>query len=79
MKNRKLEEIYNKKQLKLKKIRLNPNFLSSFLLFYNILSNCHNSDEINYLLNAFRLKKNLTNVWQFEITLVKNLTQFLAL
>ena len=32
-------------------------FLSSFLLFYNILSDCHNSDTIDYLLNAFRLKK----------------------
>ena len=28
-------------------------------LFYNILSDCYNSDEINYLLNAFRLKKKL--------------------
>ena len=36
---------------------LGLNFLSSFLLFYNILSDCHYSDEINYLLNAFRWKK----------------------
>ena len=28
-----------------------------YYLFYNILSVCHNSDEINYLLNEFRLKK----------------------
>jgi hypothetical protein len=27
------------------------------LLFYNILSDCHNFDVINSLLNAFRLKK----------------------
>ena len=27
------------------------------LLFYNILSDCQMSDEINYLLNAFRLDK----------------------
>ena len=44
-------------QFKLKKFSLNPCCLSSFLLFYNILNDCHNSDEINYLLNAFRLKK----------------------
>ena len=29
-----------------------------FLLFYNILSDCHYSDVLNILLNAFRLKKN---------------------
>ena len=29
------------------------------LLFYNILSDCHNSDEIYYLLNAFRLDKKI--------------------
>jgi hypothetical protein len=28
-------------------------------IFYNILSDCHKSDEIYYLLNAFRLDKNL--------------------
>ena len=28
-----------------------------FLLFHNILSDCHYSDVINSLLNAFRLKK----------------------
>ena len=33
------------------------NFFSSKLKNPNILSDCHNSDEINYLLNAFRLKK----------------------
>ena len=33
--------------------------LLSFLLFYNILSNCHNSDKMNYLLNAFQ--KNIHN------------------
>jgi hypothetical protein len=31
--------------------------LSFFLLFHNILSDCHNSDVINSLLNAFRLKR----------------------
>ena len=31
--------------------------MKHFSLFYNILSDCHESDEINYLLNAFRLKK----------------------
>ena len=31
----------------------------SILLFYNILSDCHNSDEIYYLLNAFRLDKKI--------------------
>ena len=29
-----------------------------FVLFYNILSDCHYSDVINGLLNAFSLKKN---------------------
>ena len=29
--------------------------------FYNILSDCHKSDEIYYLLNAFRLEKKLFN------------------
>ena len=56
--HRKLEEMYNlQEQYKDKKINLKPNFLSSFLLFYNILSNCHNSDRINNSLIAFRLKK----------------------
>ena len=30
---------------------------SVMLLFYNILSDCHYSEVINSLLNAFRLKK----------------------
>ena len=36
--HRKLEEIYNLGTITHKKISLKPNFLSSFLLFYNILS-----------------------------------------
>ena len=32
--------------------------LKHTLLFHNILSDCHYSDVINSLLNAFRLKKN---------------------
>jgi hypothetical protein len=28
-------------------------------VFYNILSDCHNSDEINKLLNAFRFRFSL--------------------
>ena len=37
-----------------------------FLLFYNILSDCHYSDVINMLLNAFMLKKGIGNseLWQ---------------
>ena len=31
--------------------------VKSILLFNNILNDCHKSDEIYYLLNAFRLDK----------------------
>ena len=34
-----------------------PTRKTAFLLFNNILSDCHKSDEIYYLLNAFRLDK----------------------
>ena len=33
----------------------------------NILSNCHNSDEINYSLNAFMLKKIKNNWHEFSL------------
>ena len=33
--------------------------------FYNILSDCHNSDEVNYLLNAFRFKKKSQNMFSY--------------
>ena len=39
------------------KLRLFQKFF--FVIFHNILSDCHYSDVINILLNAFRLKKNL--------------------
>ena len=55
--NSQLHTIVLNLQFRNKKCSLKPTFLSSFLLFYNILSDCHKSDEINYLLNAFRLKK----------------------
>ena len=32
---------------------------SSLDIFYDIKSDCHKSDEIYYLLNAFRLDKNI--------------------
>ena len=38
--------------------KLNYKWLQkSYLLFYNILSDCHYVDEINYLLNAYRWQK----------------------
>ena len=45
--------------VKIDKYLLPKNYLASFLIYMyeTILSDCHNSDEINILLNAFRLKK----------------------
>ena len=40
------------------------------LKFYNILSDCHYSDVINSLLNAFRLKKNHYSLHFFLGTLI---------
>ena len=45
------------KKVETDKVRLKPNFLWPILIFYNVLSDCHKSDEMNYLLNAFRLDK----------------------
>ena len=36
-----------------------------FILFYNILSDCHYSDVMNSLLNAFRLKKDIHPLFHF--------------
>ena len=41
-----------------------------FFVFYNILSDCHNSDEIYYLLNAFRLDKKKFLGSVIEVSLV---------
>ena len=42
--------------------------------FHNILSDCHYSDVINSLLNAFRLKKSyVVRTWQFKKTSKKSL------
>ena len=41
-------------------------FILKIILFYNILSNCHNSNVINSLLNAFRLKKVLLEVFMLH-------------
>ena len=46
--------------LDLKKLdKLKIAIRTSFLVFHNIRSDCHYSDVINILLNAFRLKKKL--------------------
>ena len=52
-----LQEIYNLRTISTQEEQFKTYLLYHFfLLFYNILSDCHKSDEINYLLNAFRLK-----------------------
>ena len=43
-------------------------------LFCNILSDCHNLDEIKYLLNAFRLDKKTFQVTCLLWLLAKGLT-----
>jgi hypothetical protein len=50
-------------QFQVKKISLKLKLLSSFWSFFDILSDCHNSDKINNLLNAFRLKKSGSHMW----------------
>ena len=51
------------------KVKCSSTFSPYFLLFYNILSDCHYSDVINSLLNAFRLKKTYfkLNLWNINV------------
>ena len=64
---------YKKQEERMKKLvkSWENHFKSFFLLFYNILSDCHYFNVINSLLNAFRLKNKIEGTPILKLAMVR--------